>query len=324
MTRTRISDPATAIHTATSGTRTQQQSYHGLENPFSGPSVPGSFNILFGDGSGNFGRGNKQESFFELAAVGAANLNGIDGDELIVLGQRQQLAVFRFDPNSGTMLRVTELSLNERSRKFAVGDLNRDGLLDIVVTGFGSDKVSFLLGDGSGAVSVFRDSDDASSPVDVDFGDFNGDLIDERIVAEVFQPTSSGLQALGLSTTLSLSSASRTVGPTVDVRQIVNFAPVDAIARLDVNRDNLITAADALQIINAISRIDGEGESVSMAVLADTDTNADGVTSALDALLVINFLARQSNGSMFNSTDLLSEDDDKVKAADEVFAHELF
>ncbi|MFK8113342.1 MAG: Calx-beta domain-containing protein, partial [Rubripirellula sp.] len=297
---------------------------HGIKNPATGPSIPGSFRVHFGEDNGTFFADDKLDSFFELAAVGAANLDGIDRDELIVLGP-QTLAVFQFDLSSGQMLQIAEVSLNERSRKFEVGDLNRDGLLDVVVTGFGSGTISFLLGDGTGNLTLSRETDNALSPADIGFGDFNGDQIDELIVAEVYQSSNGGLQGRGLSTTFSLSSSSRTIVPTVNVRQVVDFAPADALARLDVNRDNQITASDALRVINAINSLTtAEGESVSTVLNLATDVNADGQTSALDALQIINYLAQQQNASVLDQLESATDEDDKRKAADEVFANGLF
>lgn len=74
----------------------------------------------------------------------------------------------------------------------------------------------------------------------------------------------------------------------------------------DVNNDGVVTAGDALRIINELSRrafSDRDTEElrspldVAMWPDAYFDQNADGRASALDALRVINQLARQGNGS---------------------------
>ncbi|WP_404310404.1 Ig-like domain-containing protein [Neorhodopirellula lusitana] len=60
----------------------------------------------------------------------------------------------------------------------------------------------------------------------------------------------------------------------------------------DVNGDNLVTAIDALLVINEMSRMHAEGESASASVARPYyhDVNGDGYVSAIDALRVINQL----------------------------------
>ncbi|MGB7329079.1 MAG: dockerin type I domain-containing protein [Rubripirellula sp.] len=65
---------------------------------------------------------------------------------------------------------------------------------------------------------------------------------------------------------------------------------------LDVSGDGQITALDALQVINALSRI-GDSDSFEWA----TDTNRDRNTTALDALLIINRLASISSQATVES-----------------------
>lgn len=65
---------------------------------------------------------------------------------------------------------------------------------------------------------------------------------------------------------------------------------------MDVNRDGIVSARDALNVINALGRLgNAEGESSSPSSdRANEDVNADGQVSALDALIVINSLGRQT------------------------------
>lgn len=72
---------------------------------------------------------------------------------------------------------------------------------------------------------------------------------------------------------------------------------------MDVNRDNLVSPADALQIVNWISRRAASSDSLSTFWLGDQaidslflDTNSDYRVSSSDALNVINHLARDRGG----------------------------
>ncbi|MEO1525594.1 MAG: dockerin type I domain-containing protein [Planctomycetota bacterium] len=65
------------------------------------------------------------------------------------------------------------------------------------------------------------------------------------------------------------------------------------LSRWDVNNDGIVSAIDALQVINEVSR--GANAQPSGRVIRFFDTNGDGTISPIDALQVINRLASQSN-----------------------------
>ena len=72
--------------------------------------------------------------------------------------------------------------------EISVGDLNNDGSLDVVTANRGSDSVSILLGDGTGALqsalvySMGSDGDDHRYPCGVELGYINGDNFLDLIV----------------------------------------------------------------------------------------------------------------------------------------------
>ncbi|EMI56068.1 extracellular nuclease [Rhodopirellula sallentina SM41] len=89
----------------------------------------------------------------------------------------------------------------------------------------------------------------------------------------------------------------------------------------DVNRDGLITAIDALRVINRLNAIDASGEATDASSqtgtpIDDEDVNADGTVSALDALMVINLLnsnpadSEPMTAPWQNAVDLVFADDD--------------
>ncbi|MFK8111489.1 MAG: GEVED domain-containing protein [Rubripirellula sp.] len=106
-------------------------------------------------------------------------------------------------------------------------------------------------------------------------------------------------------------SESSTLGPTgdalsgevEDIQLIVSNNPFqNPVVQHDVNNNGAITPLDALQIINAIGRNDGNDINLNAFPLpADLppfpDVSGDGTVSALDALRVINELARLPNSA---------------------------
>jgi hypothetical protein len=68
-----------------------------------------------------------------------------------------------------------EHSAGTNPAALAVGDFNRDGKLDVVVTDAGSNKVTVLLGNGAGSFQSAVSYAVGQNPVGVAVGDFNGD-----------------------------------------------------------------------------------------------------------------------------------------------------
>jgi hypothetical protein len=101
-------------------------------------------------------------------------------------------------------------------------------------------------------------------------------------------------------------------GEVEDLRLIVTNNPFqNPVRRFDVNNSGRVTPLDALQIINAIGRNDGNNIFLDQLPLpADLppfpDVNGDGVVSSLDALQVINELGRLPN-SAGGSSELVAE-----------------
>ena len=276
--------------------------------------------VLLGDGEGAFPRKFVQPSFSSLISVGAVNLDGLGGDELIVLGYDGDLAILSAGPSGVSQLSQTQLGA--RTTKFEVGDLNRDGVLDLVVIRPGSALMDFLVGNGLGGFTFVGQSNEAATPVDVIFTDIDGDMVDDLVIANVFGNLPNSSYALPSD----VSFLKLNVVVTAIVAQRADFAPI-AFKHLDVNRDNRVTALDALQVINAMTRISGgEGESVTVTLPSATDVNGDGRTSALDALMIINYMSREpaAEGLQVRVDDIMSNDDeDRITAIDLVLTQYL-
>ena len=92
-------------------------------------------------------------------------------------------------------------------------------------------------------------------------------------------------------------------GEVEDLRLMINNNPFqNPVVQFDVNDSSTVTPLDALQIINAMGRNDGNAIRLDVLPLPTDlppypDVSGDGVVSALDALQVINELARLPNSS---------------------------
>src|SRR5579863_10445742 len=92
--------------------------------------------------------------------------------------------------SSGTLLSQTvslvyhnEIIARPNPVSFALGDFNRDGVLDLAVLNQGSTKVAILRGLGNGNFAPFADHEVGVGPVALATGDFNGDGILDLVVA---------------------------------------------------------------------------------------------------------------------------------------------
>ncbi|MCG8651915.1 MAG: GEVED domain-containing protein, partial [Pirellulales bacterium] len=115
-------------------------------------------------------------------------------------------------------------------------------------------------------------------------------------------------------------------GEVEDLRiQITNNPFQNAVLQHDVNNSGDVTPLDALQVINAITRNDGQNIDLSIAPLPNglpvfPDVSGNGIVSAQDALQVINELARISNAVAGELVEGESVATSFVPAAGGVFA----
>ncbi len=255
--------------------------------------LPGQVQVLLGDGAGGFTDAGLTISFTEPVDLRSADLNASGGDELIVLGYLGELAVFSL--GSSGVVQTTSLTLAKGVRKIEVGELNRDGLLDVAIVNPSNEVITLLRGDGAGGLVVTKElrpqaPNPTRAPADIVFGTFRDGADDELAVAYIYREKASGGFDAESSTTLvrlGIGQASVVVSSTASAN--VDFTPT---TRLDVDSNQIITAADALAVIAEMNATLAEGEHLARRTTVQTaaDVNRDGYISAVDALMIINYL----------------------------------
>jgi len=78
---------------------------------------------------------------------------------------------------------ASNFDVGSDARSVTVGDFNKDGNSDLAVANYSLDKVSVLLGDGSGGFGAATSFSVGSSPISVTVGDFNNDNNSDLAVA---------------------------------------------------------------------------------------------------------------------------------------------
>ena len=90
---------------------------------------------------------------------------------------------FRLRLATGDFQQPMYFTATNGAERIAVGDYNNDGNMDAVATSRSGDKVSLLLGDGTGKLGEFSDFAANRTPVSISTADFNEDGKDDLVVS---------------------------------------------------------------------------------------------------------------------------------------------
>ena len=83
----------------------------------------------------------------------------------------------------GTLQTHVDKTVGNSPNALALGDLNKDGKLDVVATNGADGTMSFVIGNGDGTLKANRTIPVGNSPHGVVLADFNGDLVLDAVVA---------------------------------------------------------------------------------------------------------------------------------------------
>ncbi|MCP3980532.1 MAG: hypothetical protein GY716_14615 [bacterium] len=171
--------------------------------------------VLFGDGGGGFDVGEAIDVDRRPIALAAEDIDG-DGDlDLLVANQAigsGTLTALRNDGVGGFVAPCASgsntacgLVVAGTPRELAVGDLDLDGALDLVLTDSGGRSVNVLLGNGLGGLSVPRTVAVGDAPEAVLAGDFDGNGLDDLAVSVSDEDAVRILRADGLGGVIGVS-----------------------------------------------------------------------------------------------------------------------
>ncbi len=288
---------------------------------------------LLGDGAGGFGEPIETQLNPRLVAVKIVDLLE-DPDSAapaaLALSEAGQLSVLTMN---GTVSVINSLDVGDGASVFDVGDFNHDGRTDLAVANLGDQLVDLFVGDGTGQFAHMTTITNVTAPSALVVGDFDGDTLDDIVVANFYQDLNLGqpqAPEFRLSSTVTLirldvaETALVATGGLVRA-PVLELPSANPELRLDVSGDGKVSSLDALQVLNGLAETAAAGEQIG--IEDSTDVNGDGRTSALDALLIINYLAEVHEASLAAVVDWINDDDnddeDHIIALDIVLTNSL-
>ncbi|MCP4885767.1 MAG: hypothetical protein GY904_04035, partial [Planctomycetaceae bacterium] len=289
--------------------------------------------VMLGDGLGGFEEPLAVEVAPKLVDLKVAPLDSISdvSADRFVWSLSEPGVLSLHDVSGSSMNLVSITSVMPKATSMDVGDFNRDGRMDVAIASLSEQVIEVYIGNGGGGFALVTTIDLVSAPSDLVVADFDQDGSDDLAVTNLAQDLNLGQgdpePTLPTSVTvllLDVAQSSLVVSDGVIGRVDFAFQNADPAIQFDVSGDGVVSALDALLVVNALQQSTsqqsmGEGEQINQRQA--TDVNGDGRTSALDALKVVNYLARQAAG-IEAAVDLLSDDDDedeRIAVLDVVF-----
>jgi hypothetical protein len=147
--------------------------------------------ILLGNDDGTFQPAQTYAEGLICSSVAVADFNSDGTLDLAVanpFGSGDTVSILMGN-GDGSFQAPQSYAVNSNPVSVAVGDFNRDGIIDLVVANAGTvpkpgSTVSILLGNGDGTFQAAQDYDAGPNPSSVAVGDFNGDGIPDLAVAD--------------------------------------------------------------------------------------------------------------------------------------------
>jgi serine/threonine protein kinase len=232
-----------------------------------------SVSVLLGNGDGTFRPALEFPAGIEPHSIVAADFNGDGKIDLAVANPASDTVSVLPGNGDGSFLAPVPFATGPRPRGLAVADLNCDGKADLLVahhTSLLGRHVSVLLGKGDGSFQPAAYSDGGEACNAAAVADFNGDGIQDVVVANGVANTVNVLLGKGDGTFHAPVSYKVGSGPGVVV-----VGDFDGDGRLDLATENVGS--------NDVSVLLGKGDGTfSAAVSYTTDANAPGGLALAD------------------------------------------
>ena len=165
-----------------------------------GVGTPEPIGIFLGNGNGTFQPGKFISTGTTQDLVVTADVNGDGKTDLIVadttaIGDRNNIAVMLGNGN-GTFQSERTFAVEPHPDSISVGDLNRDGKLDLAVASYDTNSISVLFGNGDGTFLPQQSMAGGQAPRPVTVADVNGDGKPDIIVAHRYRDFQNGTLAV--------------------------------------------------------------------------------------------------------------------------------
>jgi hypothetical protein len=212
---------------------------------------PGTVSVLLGNGDGSFGRKNEFDTGVGPVAMGLGDLDA-DGKVDVVTANggstSKSVSVLRGN-GDGTCGAKTDFACGGYPDALAIGDLNEDRKLDLVVASRSSNDLSVFLGCGDGSFGTASAFGAGDRPFAVVIGDFNRDGKPDLAVAN-FQPLGSVSVLLG--------NGDGSFGAKTDFGTGNGF--ISSIAAGDLNADGKVDLVATTRSADKVAVLLGNGD----------------------------------------------------------------
>ncbi|MBN8554562.1 MAG: VCBS repeat-containing protein [Deltaproteobacteria bacterium] len=219
----------------------------------------GTISIFIGAGTGSFASRVTKSTGTTPMGITAGKLNSDGSVDLVVTNSGTTTASVFINNNDGTggMAAKVDYTVKTAPRNVSIGDINGDGINDLVVSNFTTGQVSLLTGTGSGTYNT-QSNITATAARGLDVGDIDGDGVLDIVTTN----RTSGLLNVSVGYTNTV-----TAGTSIDVSS-------------QTNAQSLLTILD-----NTLTSLKGE------------QAKLTGIHSRLDQAAAANLLLKDSYDS---------------------------